>query len=213
MSLTDLWKASRGQLKGKHVQQIIAFAGDGQLLDGNAASQEFREFLANVPSEVLRDYASQCLEDAFKDSGLALQDIINQAGARLGFEVEAGRYRGTSKTIGFDGLWRFPSGHTIVLEVKTTDAYSIDLNRIAGYRRALIAANQITEDASSILIVVGRKDTDNLEAQIRGSRHAWDMRLISIDALLRLLFLKESLEDPQTIRRIYDILIPREFTK
>jgi hypothetical protein len=60
---------------------------------------------------------------------------------------------------------------------------------------------------------VGRSNTGDLEAQIRGSRYAWDMRLISVDALIRLLSLKESVEDPDTVRRIHEILIPREFTK
>ncbi len=40
---------------------------------------------------------------------------------------------------------------------------------------------------SSILIVVGRQDTGDLEAQVRGSRHAWEIRLISVDALLQLM--------------------------
>ena len=213
MGLTELWKTSRDQLKDKHVQQIIAFAGDGRLLDGSTASLEFREFLSNIPSKMLADYANQCLQDSFKDSGMVLQDIVNQVGVRLGFKVEHGRYRGTSKVIGFDGLWRFPDGHAIVVEVKTTDAYRIGLNKIAEYRRQLIAQQSMSKEKSSSLIVVGRKDTGDLEAQIRGSRHAWDMRLISVDALLRLMFLKESLEEPETIRRIYEILIPREFTR
>lgn len=99
------------------------------------------------------------------------------------------------------------------MEVKTTDTYRIDLDTLAGYRRALIQGGSITEERSSLLIVVGREDTGDLEAQIRGSRHAWDMRLISVDALMRLMVLKEEVEDPQIIRRIYAILIPREFTK
>ncbi len=36
---------------------------------------------------------------------------------------------------------------------------------------------------------------------------------ISIDALMSLMRLKENVEDPKTIQRIHDILIPREFTK
>ena len=153
-------------------------------------------------------YATQCLQESFKDSGLALQDLINQVGVRLGFDVTYGRYRSR-----FDGLWRFPDGHAVVLEVKTTDAYRIDLDRIAGYRRALIAEQEIDEKLSSVLIVVGRKDTGDLEAQIRGSRHAWDVRLISADALISLMTLKESMDDLQTIRQIYGILVPREFTR
>jgi hypothetical protein len=213
MALVDLWTSSQDQLRQKHVQQIIAFAGDGKLLDGSEASNEFRGFLAQVPSSLLARYADECLRDSFASSGYALQDIVNEVGRRLGFKVTDGRYRGTAAHIGFDGLWRFPNGHAVVVEVKTTDAYRIKLDKVVGYHRALIRNGTVSEDASSVLIVVGRQDTGDLEAQIRGSRHAWDVRLISVDGLLRLIALKEAVEDPVIARRIHDILIPREFTR
>jgi hypothetical protein len=213
MALIDLWIHSRTQLEDKHIQQIIAFAGAGQLWDGSRASEELREFLSTIPSSLLQRYADQCLRDAFNGSGYALQDIINQAGRRLGFTIEDGRYRASAGQIGYDGSWHFPNGHTIVVEVKTTDAYRIDLETIAGYRKALIKEGTVPEHSTSVLIIVGREDTGDLEAQLRGSRHAWDMRRISVDALMRLMTLKEEVEDPRIIRRIYDILIPREFTK
>ena len=147
------------------------------------------------------------------NSGLALQDIVNEAGSRLGFQVEPGRYRGSPKQIAFDGLWQMPNGHAIVAEVKTTDAYRIDLDKIATYRRALVTEGRIKQDSSSILIIVGRAETGDLEAQIRGSRHAWEVRLMSVDALMRLVELKEEVEDPNIINRIHQLLIPREFTR
>jgi hypothetical protein len=213
MGLKLLWQNSRAEVESKHIQQIIAFAGQGKLQDENNTSQEFREFLKQVPSDILSRYADECLTSKFDDSGFALQDVVNQIGQRLGFQVEYGRYRGTRTDTGHDGLWRFPDGHSVVVEVKTTDAYRIDTDRIADYRKKLIASSAIDEDRSSILIVVGREDTGGLEAQIRGSRHAWDIRLISVDALLRLMSLKEAVDDPKTIQRICAILIPREFTR
>jgi hypothetical protein len=99
------------------------------------------------------------------------------------------------------------------VEVKTTDTYRIDLNTIASYRRGLIKAGTISEEHSSVLIVVGRDDTGDLEAQIRGSRHAWDVRLISTEALVSLLAVKEEVEDPQIQSRIHAVLRPREFTR
>jgi hypothetical protein len=131
----------------------------------------------------------------------------------LGFVVEAGRYRGTPGEIGFDGLWRSPDNNALVVEVKTTDAYRIDLDAVAAYRRNLIAGQKVKEANSSILIIVGRSDTGDLEAQVRGSRHAWDIRLISIDALLHLMQLKEDLEDPKIMDKIRRVLMPQEFTK
>ena len=127
MALLDLWKGSPDQLRDKQIHQLIAFAGGGKLKDGSPCSDELRGFLSMVPSSALAAYSDQCLSDPFSDSGLALQDVVNEIGSRLGAEVIPGKYRGNVKEIGFDGLWRFPNGHSIVVEVKTTDAYRIDL--------------------------------------------------------------------------------------
>src|SRR5579863_584963 len=213
MALVDLWRKSPEQVSGKHVQQIVAFAGDGKLTDGNLASQEFRTFLAQVPSGLLIRYAAECLEESFGTSGLVLQDSVNEIGNRIGFRVTHGRYRGVAGQVGFDGLWESADGHALVVEVKTTDAYRIDLNTVANYRKALVKSGKLSEEHSSILIVVGRQDTGDLEAQIRGSRHAWDVRLISTDALVRLLTVKEELEDPRIQEQIHVVLRPREFTR
>ena len=213
MPLTELWKSAQKEIQDKHVQQMIGFAGDGKLRDGGTASKEFRDFLALISPDFLSRYANDCINEGFDSSGLALQDIINEVGTRLGFRVEQGRYRGTQNQIGYDGLWISPDGHALVVEVKTTDAYRIDLERIATYRRDLITNKKVDEANCSILIIVGREDTGGMEAQVRGSRHAWDVRLISIDALLRLMHLKVDLEDPKIIDKIRRVLIPQEFTK
>ena len=83
MGLTELWKNERHQLADKRVHQVIAFAGGGRLADDNDTSQEFREFLRHVPTEMLAQYVNECLEAGFQDSGLALQDVVNQIGQRL----------------------------------------------------------------------------------------------------------------------------------
>jgi len=213
MALLDLWNKSPDQVRDKQIQQLIAFAGTGKLLDGSDCSTELRAYLAMVPSSDLSAYANQCLAQSFTDSGLALQDVVNEIGTRLGADVAPGRYRGKASEVGFDGMWAFPNGHSIVIEVKTTDAYRIDLNTIAGYRRSLVEEKRVKEEASSMLLIVGRQDTGDLEAQIRGSRFAWNLRIISVDALIRLMVIKEEVEDPKIIQRIHNILIPREFTR
>ena len=213
MALFDLWKKDRDQILSKNIQPVIAFAGDGKLSDGSTGSLELREYLKNIPSEVLSKYADQCLEGSFQNSGLALQDIVNEIGRRIGFDVAPGYYRGTSGQPGHDGLWTDKNGHSILVEVKTTDAYRIDLNRIALYRRDLEKKDLIDFERSSMLVIVGRQDTGDLEAQIRGSKHAWDMRVISVEALKRMMKLKEEVEDPSIIARIHNILVPRDFTR
>ena len=110
---------------------------------------------------------------------------FNELGRRLDYQVENGKYQGTTNAIGFDGIWVSPEAHSIVVEVKTTDAYRVSLDTIAVYRDKLRSSGRIG-NSSSILIIVGRDDTGELEAQVRGSRHAWDIRLISTEALLKL---------------------------
>jgi len=212
-SITQLWTKNKEIFDGKSIQQILAFTGEGKLLDNSQTSIEFREFLENIPTEKLRNFSIECLNESFNNSGIVLQDLINEIGSRLGFKVENGLYRGKKNSIGFDGIWTSKEEHQIVVEVKTTDAYRINLNVIAEYRNKLVETGKLNKSQSSILIVVGRQDTGDLEAQIRGSKHAWDVRLISTDSLLNLLELKENLNDAKTLQQINELLKPREYTR
>jgi hypothetical protein len=45
MGLLELWQKTPEQIEGKHIQQIIVFAGKGKLRDDDPVSREFRSFL------------------------------------------------------------------------------------------------------------------------------------------------------------------------
>jgi len=200
-------------IESKTVAQIIAFSGNGNLKDGNQTSSEFRQLLANLPPSKLTNYVNECLTSPFDQSPQALQDVVNEIGRRIGFSVEPGLYRGKKTEIGFDGIWRTEDGYGFVIEVKTTTAYQIDLNVHATYRSKLIGENRLSKDKSSILIVVGRNDTGGLESQTRGSRHAWDIRIISTDALIKLMNLKLEITEETTLKKIQNVLKPLEYTR
>jgi hypothetical protein len=210
--LLDLWEKSPETLESFTVEQIVSFSGDGKLRDGSDCSREFRKYISRISSEKIESYITYCLAEKFEKSGQVLQDLVNEIGRRLDYEVENGLYSGRQNEIGNDGLWRSPEGSHLIVEVKTTDAYRISLDTIAGYRQAHISNRSINE-RSSILIVVGRQDTGELEAQVRGSRHAWDVRLISAEALVKLALLKERSEKPETGSQIRSILVPVEYTR
>jgi hypothetical protein len=212
MPLLDFWKTNRDVVLTLSIEQILATAGDGVLKDQSECSVELRRFFSVVPADRLGDYARHCLETAFEKNGLALQDIVNEIGRRLEFAVEDGLYQGKRTAVGFDGIWKFKGEPSLIIEVKTTDAYNFSLDRLAQYRDRLLSECRIEENAS-ILIVVGREDTGALEAQIRGSRYAWDIRLISVERLLKLLQISEKSEDPSTLRQIRQLLRPFEYTK
>lgn len=216
MALVDMWKANRDGVHGKALHQIISFAGEGRLSDQSTCSREFRELLAIVELNVLQRYAAEALAGEASDHGLALQDIVNELGDRLGYNVESGLYRGRRGESGHDGLWIDPdSSHAIIAEVKTTAVYRIKLDPIAKYRNDLATTGKLSKEKSSALIVVGQtdEDTTDLEAQIRGSRHAWDVRLVSLTALFKMVALKNTTDDPASAQLLRGILVPREYTK
>ena len=195
----------------RRFDQWVVAAGSGKLTDGSDTSRDLRDLLRIVDFEQLRKFATQCLESK-STAGLALQDVINAIGERLGFAVEYGLYQGTSKHVGFDGLWS-ADGDYIVVEVKTTDAYRIALSTARRYLDRLIDERALQRDRCSILYVVGRFDTGDFEAQIRGSQLAWTARIVSVDALCRLLAISATLGDPQDRHKIYSLLRPFEYTK
>jgi len=195
-----------------NLEAIVRIAGDdGQLRDGNSTSIEFRQFLTEVESEKLAEYATYCLENGFQGSGQVLQDVINEIGRRLGFKAENGRYQGVKNDIGYDGIWRNEK-ESLVIEVKTTDAYTIKLDVVAKYRDRLVEAERVPKD-TPILLVIGRNDTESLEAQVRGSRHAWSMRIIGIDALIKLMEVNLSTLSNEVTEKIHTILRPFEYTR
>lgn len=185
-------------------------AGDGRLRDGSECATELREFFSEVDRETLKSYADYCLENSFEFSGFVLQDIINEVGRHFGFDVAHGFFRGRQNRNNADVLW-CGVDWAFIVEVKTTDAYTIDLDRIADYQTAY----STTEEAlpNSCLIVVGRQDTATFEDQVRGSRHNWEMRIVGVEALFEALALKELSEDKTLGAKLIDLLKPREFTR
>lgn len=212
MPLLALWRSDPDTVSKFTIEQVVSFAGNGKLRDDSECSHELREYIAQIPSIKLAEYIDQCLSSSFQNSGYALQDLVNELGRRLDYTVENGRYAGRTNAVGNDGLWHSPETTALVVEVKTTDAYRVSIDTIANYRNELLRSGKIDEN-SSILIVIGRQDTGELEAQVRCSRHAWDVRLVSAEALTKIVFLKENADEDETGRKIRGVLVPVEYTK
>ncbi len=212
MPLISIFENAPESVAKFSIEQVVSTAGDGLLKDDSTCSAELREYLGKVGTSEIARYVDHCLSFPFQKSGMVLQDLVNELGRRLDYVVTNGRYQGVQGKIGFDGLWLSPEGHTLVVEVKTTDAYRLSLDTLATYRAKLAEAGKLSVE-SSILIVVGRQDTGELEAQIRGSRHAWDIRVISAEALIKLVLLKENTEAIETGLKMRSLLTPIEYTR
>jgi len=192
----------------KRINQIIGIFGDGKFADGNETSEELRYFLAQVQKEYLKGYANQCVNEKFDGNGFALQDIVNELGKRLGFDIEYGRYRGVPGKPGHDGLWLAKNGgHSFVVESKVTDSFPIKGNELSEYREKLIEEKKIGKQNSSILLVYGRGDRERLVSQLIGSAVFANIQVVSVAGLFDLLDLKENIEK-NGVRTVHDLLKP-----
>lgn len=198
--------------KQKHVKQIIGIFGNGKLLDDSQCSAEFRDFLSKVQVSSLKRYADECQKAGkdFEYRGQALQDIVNEVGRRLNFQVENGRYAGRQNQSNYDGIWELDVEYKLLVEVKTSNIHNISLDKISSYRDELIKAGKLLREQSGILIVVGSV-TGDLASQIKGSKHSWDMRYITVSALFKLLEFMEKTSTPGIMKQIEKILIPKEY--
>jgi hypothetical protein len=119
MSLITIWKSNPEEIEAKKLYQIVTMAGDGELKDNSDTSKELRSYFSSITTSTLARYLEECLGKSFKDSGLVLQEIVNEMGSRLDCEIEHGLYRGRQGSIGFDGLWERLKG-TLPFKLKVT---------------------------------------------------------------------------------------------
>jgi len=195
-------------MKAVQIRHIVG----GQLSDSNETLKtRFREFLAeDWDVENYELWIEECLTSNLHRE---LQDIVVSLGAKLGFEVEYGRYAGKHGEIGADGIWKRPTGEVIVLEVKAATWPGPDVSQLANYTTQLVKERGWDLSKLYGLYVVGDQNTSSLVAQIKGS-HPKDMRVIKYTDLLRLYQLKLDLDNiggpGSGTDKVQQILLPFE---
>jgi hypothetical protein len=162
----------------------------------HSARERFRTYLQDSVTEagVLRDYTEICINTSGLQYARAFQDLVNHCGRLLGFTVEFGRYQGSHTEIGHDGLWQSSTGLCLVVEVKTTDAFTIQTSTLLGYIDKLIEQKKIADrDHALGLYVVGRLDAslNQLKDAIVAQKLMHQLRIASVDTLLSLVELTD----------------------
>lgn len=175
------------------LSQVLSLVGRLDDTSGQDTPRErFRHFLEVNVGQVgqVRDYVEECLRTPGDQYNRALQDLVNHIGCFLGFNVTFGRYQGVVGQIGFDGLWGSPSGLHVVVEVKTSDVYSIKTSALVGYIDKLISDEKRISDWDHALglYVIGRLDPEvhQLQNAIVAEKRTHQLRIISINSLLSL---------------------------
>lgn len=188
---------------------VTAVICSSLLKDGSKESIDFREELKNTDLETIERYVESVLNGG--SDGKVLQDIVNALGVHIGFNVEFGLYKGKAGAIGFDGYWWLPNIHLIV-ECKTTDAYRISTDIVNNYALELAAERGLNK-RPDILLVVGRVDTGDIEAQIRGSRMDDRMSVIGVDSLLGFARTISELAGGPATDKLRQTLVPQDHTR
>ena len=191
------------------LKEIIDSTADGKLKDRGQGASRFRAFLESMSLDELGKLIQQALTGPA--DGRALQDVVNILGMKLGFKVEHGLYSGKHGSIGFDGLWQLNEQY-LVVECKTTDAYRISTKTLLNYASKIREERQV-KHSIPILLVVGRFDTGDIEAQIRGSRIDELFSVIGVDALLEIAKLSEKLYDGPASNSLSQFLLPEDHTR
>lgn len=215
--INKLWDNDSVSVYNMKLKQVIVLAGDG-IIEHKDTYEELRLFFTKIDTTMIFKFIKECLseekEDKFDGRGFILQDLINEIGRRFGYKVIHGLYKGKKGANGFDGLWYNPNGSSIIIESKTSDAYTLNIDSIIGYRKKLLANHQIVRNECSILIVLGREDKNTFLNIVKGSNETQNIRIISVAALSKLLEIYENSGQNKTIQnKIMNLLVPHDFVQ
>lgn len=191
------------------LDRIVKLAGEWT--DESRASQEFRSLLEDeqTPTEDIEAYLYEAIQGSETYHNRALQDIVNNLGQRLGFQVEYGVYQGNTNQIGFDGHWISTAPEEnihLIVETKTSTAYAIDPSQAGGYMTELGSKHSIDREQIYGLYVIGKGDVETVAKTVLGSQYRDRMRIITAERLLNLLQIQQDsglLHD-----QIVDVLLP-----
>ena len=152
--------------------------------------ERFRGYLETSLTQLgaVRDAVHTCVTHSGLQYARGLQDLVNHIGGLMGFEVEYGRYAGVVGKIGHDGLWR-NGPNVVVVEVKTTDAYTINTATLLNYTNDLRSSGVIKPEDDVIgLYVYAKTDpaVKQLEHAIIAEKRTQELRVASADAVLSL---------------------------
>mgnify|MGYP005859683335 CR=1 FL=1 len=191
------------------LERIESLAGDWK--DDSRASQQFRDIIEDeqTTTEEIESYLQEAIDGSETYHNRALQDLINNIGRPLGFEVEYGIYQGVSDTIGYDGHWISTATDVdthLVVETKKSTAFSIGPEQAGEYMEELVEDEGLDRGQVYGLYVVGNGDVETVSQTILGSKYRDRMRVITAQRLLDLL--KIQADSGLRHDQVVDVLLP-----
>ena len=197
------------------IGDVLSLMGH-DLEDGSGSTDRFREFLLKDKwqPDHFETWLTECVTKGNQSERYwynAMQDIAVALGKRLGFEVEFGRYSGSTSAIAYDGLWRSQSGAVVLVEVKASGWPVTSVGQLGQYVQRYA---ETTDEPVYGLYVIGSASYEHLIDQIKGGEYRNRLRLIAFEDLVKLWRLKADLDEvagrDAASQRIQSILLPIE---
>jgi hypothetical protein len=191
------------------LDRLVSLAGDWT--DDSRASEQFRQIIDDeqTTTDEIETYLHEAIQGSEQHHNRALQDLVNNIGRRLGFQVEYGVYQGVSETIGFDGLWTSTATEEethLVVETKKSTAFSIDPGQAGQYMDELVQQEGVHRSQVYGLYVIGDGDVETVAQTVFGSQYRDRMRVITAQRLLDLLEIQE--DSGLRHDQVVDVLLP-----
>jgi tetratricopeptide (TPR) repeat protein len=164
----------------------------GELIDDSGASVRFRENIEspNIKLAEVEAWISQSLVQPLEPQRLvALQDLANSIGKRLGFSVTYGKYtKDSSDWLQFDGLWRIDTDLFATVDVYSSRLEGIDFKALEQAALRLKQSNNLLTKCSLLHIFIICDDYDSsVNDEIRRSIFHEDIRLLPISTFFEIL--------------------------
>jgi len=164
----------------------------GPLIDESAASVRFRENIEspNIKLSEIQAWINQALVEPLEEQRLvALQDLANSIGKRLGFSVTYGKYdKDPSDWLQFDGLWRIDTDLFATIDIYSSKLEGIDFKALAQAATKLKKSNNLLNKCSLLHLFIVCNDYDfDVNDKIRKSPLHSQIRLLPMASFLEIL--------------------------
>jgi hypothetical protein len=161
-------------------------------LDDDAGFDTPRERLRRFLVERVTDIAQidaildECQRSIGEQPHRLLQDTVVLLGRLLGFEATFGTYQRVAGAVRFDGQWRSRGRLHLVLEIRSDQTRSADLESVERSLTAAAAAAHLDSESPLGLCVMARHYAGRikLEHNTSGGRRHPDIRLVSVQSLV-----------------------------
>jgi hypothetical protein len=178
-----MWVMSIGM---KDLLMLVGRLDDGAGFD--TPRERLRRFLVERVTDAAQINAilDECQRSIGEQSHRLLQDTVVLLGRLLGFEATFGTYQRVAGAVRFDGQWRSRGRLHLVLEIRSDQTRSADLESLERSLTAVTAAAHLDTENPLGLCVMARHYPGRikLESNTNGDRRHPDIRLVSVQSLV-----------------------------